>query len=35
VTERTAYILKVRKLAVALATAWLEPAPAREARDGS
>jgi glycyl-tRNA synthetase alpha chain len=35
VTERTAYILKVRKLAVALATAWLEPAPAREASDGS
>jgi len=35
VTERTAYILQVRKLAVAIAKAWVEPVPARETTHGS
>jgi glycyl-tRNA synthetase alpha subunit len=35
VTERTAYILKVRKLAVAMAKAWVESSPAAEVRLGS
>jgi glycyl-tRNA synthetase alpha chain len=35
VTERTAYILRVRQLAVAIAKAWLEAAPATEDNHGS
>jgi glycyl-tRNA synthetase alpha chain len=35
VTERTAYILRVRQLAVAIAKAWAESQPAEGVADGS
>jgi glycyl-tRNA synthetase alpha chain len=35
VTERTAYILHVRQLAVAIARAWVEASPAPEENHGS
>ena len=35
VTERTAYILRVRQLAVAIAKAWVEASPATEENHGS
>jgi glycyl-tRNA synthetase alpha chain len=35
VTERTAYILRVRQLAVAIAKAWVELTPASEVAHGS
>jgi glycyl-tRNA synthetase alpha chain len=35
VTERTAYILRVRHLAVAIAKAWVEASPATEENHGS
>jgi glycyl-tRNA synthetase alpha chain len=35
VTERTAYILRVRQLAVAIAKAWVESQPAEGAVHGS
>jgi glycyl-tRNA synthetase alpha chain len=35
VTERTAYILRVRQLAVAIANAWLQSTPTERTADGS
>ena len=35
VTERTAYILRVRQLAVAIANGWIKPAAEQAANHGS